>query len=378
MRILVLLRGFDTLNKHVPGNFELDQAKALAAAGHDVRAVAVDTRSPLHPRRVGSYEYTADGIPVLYVSYPSGRGIPALQDALSTAGMKKAFRILDREGWRPDIVHAHFLSKGRVFCTVAECERIPFVITEHTSWLNNRELDEKTVAQMRLVYGKAARVIAVGKGLHDNILFHTGVEAQIVPNIADTSVFTRPGTRRQRGETFHFVTVGNLYRRKGFDLLLSALAELLARGEHVRLTLIGGGEEETALKSQARELGIENAVRFTGALPRERIAQIYADADAFVLASRGETFGVVYIEAMSAGLPVIATRCGGPEDFVDENNGILIEPEDIPALTNAMKRMIHERERFDDERIAAFAKEHFSPQAVAARLTEIFKEIVPC
>ena len=84
MRVLILLRGFDSLKKHEVGNFELDQAKALAALGHDVRAIAVDVRSPLHARGVGCYEYTADGIPVIYCSIPCGNLIPALQESMST------------------------------------------------------------------------------------------------------------------------------------------------------------------------------------------------------------------------------------------------------------------------------------------------------
>ena len=99
MRVLILLRGFDSLKKHEVGNFELDQAKALTAAGHDVRAVAVDVRSPLHPRGVGCYEYTADGIPVIYCSIPVGNPIPALQEQMSARAMRIALKRLREKGW---------------------------------------------------------------------------------------------------------------------------------------------------------------------------------------------------------------------------------------------------------------------------------------
>ena len=106
------------------------------------------------------------------------------------------------------------------------------------------------------------------------------------------------------------------------------------------------------------------------------MAEEYRDADAFVLASRLETFGVVYIEAMAAGLPVIATACGGPEDFVSPDNGILVPKEDVPALADAMERMIRTRESYDSAAIARFARDRFSPAAVAGELEAVYRQIV--
>ena len=377
MRVLILLRGFDSWKKHEVGNFELDQAKALAALGHDVRAVAVDVRSPLHPRRAGCYAYDADGIPVIYCSIPCGMLIPALQERMSTRGLKTALKALAGTGWEPDVVHAHFLSKGYSFCTVPESDRWPFVITEHSSFLNNDEIPQNLQEKMRIAYRKADRVIAVGSSLRDNIKKITGVEALVIPNMLDVSVFTPPAERR-RGATFRFASAGNLYRRKGFDILLDAMALLRQRGEDVSLTLMGGGEEEAELKKQARSLGLEDRVRFTGRLSREEIAAVCRESDAFALASRRETFGVVYIEAMATGLPVIATRCQGPEDFVSDENGILVPPEDAGAFADAMAQMIRDRDRYDSQAISSFVRERFSPRAVAEQITKVYEEIVTC
>ncbi len=377
MRILILLRGYDSLKDHRVGNFELDQAKALTLAGHDVRAVAVDTRSPLHLRPVGCYEYTAEGIPVTYCSYPCGRVLPALQDALSVRALRRALDRLFRSGWQPDIVHAHFLDKGFLYCSVPASREIPFLITEHSSAVNRPDVPERLRRRMRLVYGKAARVLAVGSRLGEYIRLYTGVEAQIVPNMLDTAVFT-PIARRPRGETFRFVSAGNFYRIKGFDVLLEAMALLVQKRDDAFLTVIGDGEEENALKRQADRLELGKHVRFAGRLTRPQMAAEYENADAFVLASRGETFGVAFIEAMAAGLPVIATRCGGPEDFVDESRGILVPAEDPAALAEAMERMIRTADSYDAAAISAFARENYSPQAVAGQLTEIYKEILGC
>ena len=97
-----------------------------------------------------------------------------------------------------------------------------------------------------------------------------------------------------------------------------------------------------------------------------------------MLASRSETFGVAYIEAMAAGLPVIATRCGGPEDFVTEENGILISVDDVQALTDAMEYMILHRNEYDSTKISENTRRQFAPETIAAQLTEIYKEVLSC
>ena len=377
MRVLILLRGYDSLKKHEVGNFELDQAKALKAAGLDVRAIAVDTRSPLNPRRTGCYDYIADGIPVVYASIPCAGLLPGVRDRLSVLGMKMAFARLERSGWKPDIVHAHFLAKGYLFCRLPESDRIPFVITEHSSAVNTDSASPRDREKMRLVYGKAARVLAVGTRLRDYIRQYTGVEARIVPNMLDTSVFTLAPKKQGTGP-FRFVSAGNLYRVKGFDILLNALAVLRDRGKSAELTLIGDGEEEAALRQLSGRLGLDGLVTFTGRLRREEMAELYRDADSFVLASRAETFGVAYIEAMAAGLPVIATRCGGPEDFVDGSNGLLVPPEDPAALADAMSRMIRTAGDYDRQAISAFARETYSPQAVTEQILRIYREVLGC
>ena len=157
--------------------------------------------------------------------------------------------------------------------------------------------------------------------------------------------------------------------------LLHAFAAL--HGEP-RLIIFGDGPESGALRALCAELGLYSRVSFRGHCPREELAKAYAAADCFVLASRSETFGVAYIEAMAAGLPVIATRCGGPEDFVTEENGILIPVDDESTLTGAMERMMLRREDYDSAAISADIRRKFTPETIAARLTELYEGVLSC
>ena len=142
--------------------------------------------------------------------------------------------------------------------------------------------------------------------------------------------------------------------------------------------MIGDGPEAVRLRELSRTLGTDDAVTFTGRLERSAMAELYKSADAFILASRSETFGVVLIEALSAGLPVIAARSGGPEDYVNDSNGLLVPTDDIAALTDAMERMVRPESRYDRAALAASARDRFSPGAVAGALTALYGELAEC
>lgn len=113
-----------------------------------------------------------------------------------------------------------------------------------------------------------------------------------------------------------------------------------------------------------------------GMCSREVIKEKLKSSDCFVLASRSETFGVAYIEALASGVPVIATKCGGPEVFINEENGCMIPVDDFDALVSAMKYMYKNNIRFDREKISAEIKLKFSPECVSKKLLEVYKEVI--
>ena len=368
MRILVAASGYDSREKHEVNIFAIDQAKALRDAGHDVRFAAVDTRSIRHSRPWGYYRYTLDGIPVYYASIPCGAlplGLPESAGRLAVSGIRRA---VGKDGWTPDIIHQHF---GFELAAMAEREGVPFIFTEHSSH-HNRTLSPKQAERLKKEYGRCSAVLAVSRALAKNMRANTGVEAAIVPNIVDTARFA---PKKIVHERFTFVSAGNLIPVKNMAGLLRAFAAL--HGEP-RLIIFGDGPESGALRTLCAELGLYSRVSFRGHCPREKLAEAYAAADCFVLASRSETFGVAYIEAMAAGLPVIATRCGGPENFVTEKNGILVPVDDTNVLVDAMEHMMVCRNEYDGAAIAAEAKEQFSPEKIAAQLTAVYEEVVSC
>jgi len=147
-------------------------------------------------------------------------------------------------------------------------------------------------------------------------------------------------------------------------------------GDTATLTIYGGGKDLNMLRERAIHLGISGNVFFRGEKSRTEIANALQNADVFVLASRVETFGVVFIEAMATGLPVIATSCGGPENFVNDSNGILIPTEDVSALANALVYMKNYRHKFDKNIISAMTKKNFEPKSIVTQLVNVYSAAI--
>lgn len=135
-------------------------------------------------------------------------------------------------------------------------------------------------------------------------------------------------------------SVGSLIPRKGFDLLLQALALLHRSAVPAHLLVIGSGPEETALRALAHGLGLEQNVHWVGE-QSDIHGWLTGGVDLFVSAAREEVFGLALVEAGLAGLAVIAPRIGGiPEVIADEKSGLLVAPESPMALANAMYHLL--------------------------------------
>jgi glycosyltransferase involved in cell wall biosynthesis len=179
---------------------------------------------------------------------------------------------------------------------------------------------------------------------------------------SDRLSIVRPGTDRVAarprvpGAVVDLLAVGSVVPRKGYDVLVAALAKIPAFAW--RLTIAGDRERsaETAqrLDAEIARLGLAGRITFTGAVAPQRLLQLYAAADLFVLPSRFEGYGMAYAEAIAHGVPVVGTRAGAIPDTVPAGAGVLVPPDDIDALVAVLRALIESpRER---ERLAAGAR----------------------
>ena len=161
---------------------------------------------------------------------------------------------------------------------------------------------------------------------------------------------------------------------KGLDLLLRAVS-LLQRKDFV-LHIGGDGILLDSFKSMAKDLGIDQICNFYGEISRSGISDFFSKLDLFVLPSRYETFGIVLIEAMACGLPVIATKCGGPEEIVTPLSGILIQKESVEELKKAIEKISENLETYDKEAIRKYADENFGQGVFIERISKLYQEII--
>jgi len=192
----------------------------------------------------------------------------------------------------------------------------------------------------------------------------------------DPNVF-RPAPYRRNPQPFEIVCVGRLVPAKGQHLLLAALAELLEQGRGVRLRLVGSGPDRESLEREVAQRGLSHSVVFEANVNQDRIRDIYAMADIFVLASSAEGIPVVLMEAMAMEIPCIATHvCGIPELIRNQIDGLLVAPSDECGLSNAIARLMDDSQlrrqigRAGRERVIA----EYELTRSVRRLAQVFSE----
>ncbi|MBW6497322.1 MAG: glycosyltransferase [Bacteroidales bacterium] len=287
---------------------------------------------------------------------------------------------------KPDIILAHSsIWAGLVAAFIREKYGVPYVITEHRSrFIYNSEeamrmFEPWFFPYLQTAFEGAENVITVSDALQPFIkqIAPGAAERMIsIPNMVDTDFFVPPSQPLPQ-KPFTFFSLANLIPLKGMDTLIEAFALLLSRQKaDFRLVIGGDGLERGKLEQLAERRNLHNKITFVGKLDREQVAAYLQQAHAFVLASHFEAFGVVYIEAMASGLPVIATRAGGPESFIRESEGLLVEPQNPETLAIAMEKLFENYHAYDPAAIRQHATAEFGRESVARQYIELFKEII--
>lgn len=376
MYILIIARGYPTSKYLLNGVFEFDQAKALKKAGCDIIYASIDLKSIRRIRKWGIKDFEKEGIRIAEISWPIGGTGEKVFDYAGKQAVTKLYKHIVKCYGRPALVHAHFLDYAFLTADLCEQENLPFVITEHYSKMNHDVVDNQTRLRAKYAYSRADAVIGVSEVFCDRLARNVQIHPICIHNVVDTEIFRLKMRNPHKKDGYVFVSTGNLKKVKGFDLLIKAFSRIVKEYEQCKLIIIGDGIEKQNLLDLTSALDLSEHICFKGARNRTDIAHIYHEADTFVLASRSETFGVVYIEAMASGLPVIATRCGGPENFVIPQTGKLIETENINDLYHAMRDFILQKESYDAEFISNYARSEFSPENVSGKIIALYENIL--
>ena len=282
----------------------------------------------------------------------------------------------------PDIVHVHSaLNGGLLAREIKRTHGIPFLLTEHSSAYGFGGIGETEKRLATLVVRSADGLIAVSRKLAMDLdsCFGPGMfKWKYIPNMVNQIFLDyQCQVREHDRDNFTFVSVALLTPVKRIDLLLRAFA-LAFRGQRkVSLNIIGDGEQLGMLRALSVELGVAANVRFLGRLSRNDVREAVANSDGLVLTSKYETFGVVLVEALALGKPVVATRCGGPESIVREGlDGFLVPVGDETALAHGLKRLRYKKADFVPASIRQECAKRFGPIAVVNQILAEYSTVL--
>lgn len=361
------------------GLFARDQIRALRLVGVNVVGISVDIRSIRRWRKWGFDKFYIDDIPIYSINLPVGRCPIWFYQRLVSFLFTHFLKYVIRKEDKPSIVHAHFGTTGSTAVDVCKKLNIPLVVTEHGSNVLNSSQRSKVYRYLSKAYDYASKIIVVSSQLGRVISKEFGKTTITIPNIVDVEAFQGALNLKRANSSegkFKFISIGNLIPGKGFCLLIDAFNSILNLFPNVSLDIIGDGPERKSLENQINRLGVNDKVTLRGRLTRTQIKPLLASSDCFVLSSKRETFGVVYIEALACGVPVIATDCGGPSDIVTSENGLLIPVDDKSALVDAMKKMIDNVQEYDRKSISEKARLCYAPERIGSQVYRVFETVV--
>ena len=373
MRLLVINSEYPPIGGGA-GNASANVARCLASLGHEV--IVVTAHFGDQPKRE-----TRDGLTVYR--------IPALRRKQDRSGaLEQLAFIASASFWtlnwsrqnRPNATLAFFgMPSGAVAWLLKTVYKIPYIVSLRGGDVPGfRPYDFKTFHKLigpflRVIWHGASAVIANSQGLRALArAFDSSIEIPIIPNGVDGSRFD---TAPRDWSAPRLLSAGRIVYQKGLDLGLRALAQLKDLDWH--WSIAGDGPQMEPLQSLARELGISERVTFLGWQSKEDLAQAYQQANLFLFPSRHEGMPNAVLEAMSSGLPVVATRIAGSEELVlDGETGLLVPSEDVDALRDALRTVLSDavlREKMGTASRLRVERE-YSWESVALQYSEYLKK----
>lgn len=275
---------------------------------------------------------------------------------------------------RFDLAHAHMVHADWYLAAASLIARdVPLVSSKH-----NPDAFRRLTA-FRLVERAALRrysgVIAISESLREFTEASTGV-----PTVTVHYGLPARGpapTRVPRVEATQLLAVGRLEEQKGFEVAIQAMALIKAVAPQAHLSIAGDGKQRQMLADRIATLGLTGTVSLLGR--REDVHELMMNADILVHPARWEGFGLVLLEAMRAGLPIVATRVSAiPEVVAEDITGLLVPPDDPDALAAAISKLIHEPARRNEMGIGGFERlrERFSPERMARGVVALYEAVL--
>jgi glycogen(starch) synthase len=366
-------------------------ATALAAEGHEV--VVLSRRpSGTDPSTHPSTDEIAEGVRVVAAAHDPhefdfGSDMMAWTLAMGHS-MVRAGLAIKTEGrrakpWQPDVVHAHDWLVAHPTIALAEYFDVPLVSTihateagRHSGWVSGRISRQVHAVESWLVR-ESDSLITCSASMRDEIteLFGPGLaEIRVIRNGIDAALWPFAPRQPRKGPA-QLLYLGRLEYEKGIHDAIEALPRIRRTHPGTTLTIAGGGTQQQWLVEQARKHKVLKAVTFVGPLDHEELVRLLHTADAAVLPSHYEPFGLVALEAAATGIPLITSNVGGlGEAVINGQTGMSFAPRDIAGLAAAVRVVLDDPDAAQQRAIAARERltSDFDWHTVASETAQVY------
>lgn len=290
-------------------------------------------------------------------------------------------KIKSQEG-KPQLIHLNVMYGLAKICrTLSKSFNIPYIITEHWHGFTDGQFGSQSTYFKNEIYKTAQNASAftcVSEYLKQHLIANNFANhIEVIPNVVDVAEKNLPEVK---DGIIRFLTAADLLDRvKNVSAIIKVIQSLIDENEALKFEyhIIGGGEDEMQLKALAHSSEkYRSKIIFHGRRLNEYVLEFLNACNCAIINSNTETFSVFAAEAVLCGKPVICTRCGGPEDFLNEKNSILIEKNNSDELKNAVKDFLNKKIVFDATVIKNSIGQRFSSQHIGQQFLNIYSKIL--
>lgn len=377
MNILMIPSWYKNQNNQIKGSFFREQALMFQKRGHNVYIVYVELHSASEKIKNRIETYNDCGLYTLIFhahSYGYARNMFVYKNVMQIMYKNLVKRVLDVCG-SIDIIQAHsFMPAGIVACEIGKKYHIPVITTEHSSKVHTLKLNAIERKYLLQTVTESNRFVCVSESLKKSVQeVCANKMIPVIPNNL-SSGFTYKSQLKKK-HPFQFVCAGNLIEEKRQLFLVNCFAKAFPH-ENVSLVIAGIGKLRTLLEESISTLNEENRIKLIGLVPREEMPTLLNESSAFVLLSTNETFGVSYIEALACGCPIIATKNGGANEIVTEDNGILVDVDNEKETIDALRYIFYHYHQYNLESISKLCQIKYGEEAIYKRTLSLYSDVM--
>ena len=286
--------------------------------------------------------------------------------------LDKAFQKYLKTNPLPDVIHAEVtIPAGYASCVLGKKYNIPVVVTEHATYYKDF-FNDQNIKYTEYVL-KNAYFTSVSKYMLNDLPVYVK-NKKVLPNLVDTDAFK---LKRKKIKGLRIAKVCAFRKGKRVEDLLTALKIIIEEKQFtdVLLTIVGDGYLKEFYQNKCHELGIDKYVVFTGRKTKKEIAKILNENNVFVITSSNETFCIPGIEALASGMPVVSTKCFGPEEYIDSKSGKLVSVGDTKKIADAIWEVYKHLDDYDVSYLRSIA-DRYNAINVTNNAISIYNEII--